>query len=102
MYVTLRRNFYWPQIITDVNHIVSTSPSYVRNNPRDCHCRKLQLLPASIPILFAAMDIMEPPSEATKGNHYIHVIIDRDSKLIQAIPTLNTTAMHIANIVFDH
>lgn len=86
----------------DVQQIVAQNNSCVRNGSRHRNKRHLQHFPASRPLEFIAMDILEPLPETMQGNQYVVIITDRYSKLTRAIKTSKTAAAHMANIFLDH
>lgn len=99
---TRRYNFYWPYISANVDHIVRTRLIYARNHPKYRHRRKLPRLPASEPLVYVTMDIAGPFPKTSECKQYIIGMTEQYSKFTRAIPTVEKTAPHIANIYFDY
>lgn len=100
----LRRNFHWPHMATDVDHIhiANQCASCARKNFRYHHQRRLLVYPASGPFDFHARDIVGPIPKTTQRNQYIHVITNQYLKLLKAITTSKTPATHVANSFLEH
>lgn len=91
MYDALRRNIYWPRMAADVDHIISTCLSCVRNNLKYSRRRNLQVFPASGLLDYVAKNILEALSKTRKVNQYILAITGLYSKLTRAMQTQNNS-----------
>lgn len=82
VYDILRCHFYFPHMATDVDHVVSTSPSCAWNNQNYRQWRKLQVSPSTGSVDFAKIDIEEPFPKTTQDNQYkLSSQIDTPSRL---------------------
>lgn len=95
MYNRMRRKLYWPHNGSNVYNPLRDRPKCAQNKPWNKHWRLVQLVPASDPLEFFAMDIMGPLLNIFSGNQYVLVMMDRYSELIIAVPTSKMTASNI-------
>lgn len=102
MYDSMHCEFYWARMANDVYTLVKDCRDCARNHAKQTRTRSLKLFPASGPLGFIAMDILEPPPKSTHENQLVVVMTDRHSKLTRAVPTTQTTALHVASIFYDH
>lgn len=102
MHNTLLRNFYWHYMAVDASQIVSTCPSWARNDSKSCHRRKPWFFLASKPLNFVAWDVVESLSKTPQCNQNILFISKRYSKLTQNVSLFTVTVTYIGNIYFDH
>lgn len=102
VYDTLGHNFYWLQMVADVDQIESICSSWPRKDPKYSHQNKLHLFHASGSHDSVAMDILDPPPKTTQCSQCKLVIIDQYFKLTWRIPSSKRITTHIANIFFDH
>lgn len=58
MYETLRRNFYWLLRAADIDHIVHSCTSCVRNDPKYYQRYSTHFFPASRPLEFITIDLV--------------------------------------------
>lgn len=103
MYYTLRREYYWPQVASDVFSTV--------RNCRDCirlrgthfkHQKLMKLFFANGPLEFVAMDLFGPLKKTARGNTSILFITDRFTKMTRCIPLRNTTAATVAAAFLEY
>lgn len=71
------------------------------NRPADKNRRPVQLFPGCIPLELEAMDILRLLRKTLKGNHFVLVMTDWYSKLTRALPTSETTVLHIVLLFVD-
>ena len=103
MYLTLRRDFYWPQMGNDVHAVARDCRSCAQmRGTRYKHQKYLKLFPAAGPLEFVAMDLLGPLPKTKSGHVYVLVITDRFSKLTRAIPLGSTTASSVAKAFLEH
>ena len=102
MYLTLRRDYYWPHMANDAYATVKSCRSCNKNRGTAAkHQKLLKLFPASGPLEFVAMDLLGPLPKTKRGNTFVLVITDRYSKLTRAIPLKATKATDIAMAFLD-
>ena len=103
MYYSLRREYYWPHMANDVFMTVRDCVSCARNRATVQKFQKfMKLFPASGPLEFVAMDLLDPLRKTTRGFTFILVITDRFSKLTRCIPLRTTTAPVVAAAFLDY
>ena len=103
MYYTLRREYYWPMMASDVYNTVKecSSCASVRGTLFK-HQKYLKLFPAAGPLEFIAIDILGPLPKTRKGNQVVLVITDRFSKICRAIPLPNQKAVTLAEAFLNN
>lgn len=87
------------------NHVYKTVCSCETWAPsRDCLGRKrhLKLFLATGPLAFMATRTLGPLPRPKNRNVFVIVTTDRYPKLTQTVPTLKTTATHIAKLFLNH
>ena len=102
MYETMRRDYYWPHMASDIHQTVTDcrSCARVRGTLRR-HQKKLTLFPAAGPLEFVAMDLFGPLPKTAHGNKHILVITDRFTKMCRAIPLRTAQAPQVAQAFLD-
>ena len=102
MYETMRRDYYWPHMASDIHQTVTDcrSCAQVRGTVRR-HQKKLTLFPAAGPLEFVAMDLFGPLPKTAHGNRHILVITDRYTKMCRAIPLRTAQAPQVAQAFLD-
>ena len=103
MYRTLRRQFYWPELVLEVYRVVRHCHTCAKERVR---ARKrsacLKIFPAVAPLEDVAMDLLGELVETPQGNKHLLVIIDRFTKLVRIVPLRNTRARNIAKAFLQH
>ena len=103
MYMTLRREYYWPHMANDAFAVARDCRSCRRiRGTRFTYQKYLKLFPAAGPLEFVGMDLLGPFPKSKKGYLYILVITDRFSKMTRAIPMRSTTAASVAQAFLDN
>lgn len=85
-----------------LDHNISISAIYAKNNSKYYNGRNVQRFPVSEPLDFAVIDIERWFYKTTQGRQYTLEFTIQYFKLTLAIETSRTTAMYTANIPFDH
>jgi Integrase zinc binding domain len=97
MYEAMRRRFYCRNMHKEVEETVRHCTVCAKNRVTE---RKrtsfLKLFPASGPLEFVAMVILDPLPKPEHGNRFLLVISDRFSKLARTVPLLPITALAVA------
>lgn len=101
MHDYMLRAFSWPHTANDVYTTVRSYRASVRNRVGPKLKRQLQLLPASDPLEFTAIDILGSLPRLADGNQYAIISNDRYSKLTRALPASKTSSVHVANVFID-
>ena len=101
----IKRDFYWPKMDTDIKCWIQECPSCQRNKTsRDKPAGLLQPLP--IPARRwsdVSMDFITHLPKTRSGNTAIMVVVDRLSKLVHFIPTVDTAnAEAVARLFIDN
>lgn len=96
-YNTMRREYYWRNMMADIQETVRrcVSCAKTRGTTRH-HQKKMKLFPSAGPLEFVAIDILGPLPVSTSGNRFVLVVTDRFSKLTRSIPMKMTTAVKVA------
>jgi transposase InsO family protein len=103
MFQTIRRSFFWPQMVEDVAETVRQCDLCARNRISEKRrTNPLQLFPAKGPLESVAMDILGPLPRTKHGNCLLLVIADRYSKVVKTVPLRTVTALVVARAFFDH
>lgn len=98
---TMRRDYYWPNMTSNVYKTVSNFRSWDMNSAVPKQKRHVRLFPATIPSELVAINILRSLAKTTKGNRNIVIIIDKFSKLTLAVPTPEITTTAVEWIFFD-
>jgi transposase InsO family protein len=105
MYRALLLHYYWPRMLSDVQHYVRNCDACQRNKPSNQHPAGL-LQPLPIPERrweSISLDFIMSLPRTARGHDAILVIVDRLSKRAHFIPTWTTvTAEETAKLFFDH
>lgn len=103
LYLTLRRDYYWPSMGNDVHAVARdcASCTHMRGTVFN-HQKCLKLFPASGSLEFVAMDLLGPLSKSKGGFTSVLVITDHFSKLTRAIPMKSTTASAVDQSFLDN
>ena len=103
LYQAVRRAYYWPGLAADCYKYVLNCPECARERVKlQRGTRPLQLFPATEPLAEVAMDILGPLIATPRGNRFILVIVDRFTKLTQAIPLPSKSAYCIGRAFTTH
>lgn len=101
-YYTMRRTFYWPSMISDIQKMCKDCHTCAKERTRlRSHQSPMKLFPATEPLEFVAIDILGPLPRSTKGHQYILVITDRFTKLTRVTPLHSITAIAVAKAFID-
>jgi len=102
MYYTMRKAYYWPSMVTDINSTVTkcTTCAQIRLALRR-HTTPLTLFPATEPLTELSVDIFGPIPASKRGNRFILVITDRFAKLTKCVALRRITAMSVASAIID-
>ena len=97
MFRRVARTYYWPQMTADcattVRECVQCSKNRIRLLKQANHMR---LFPATTPLESVAIDILGPLPKSVDGHLFLLVIVDRFTKLTQAIPLKSIRAYDVA------
>jgi len=101
MYAAIRRHNYWESMAADVYDWVASFASCARNRfaPRR-RTAMLKLLPATDPLASLSMDLLGPLTETKTGNVFLLIILERFSKLVQAVPLAGIAATDVSSAFF--
>lgn len=102
LYESMPCKIYWPHKASNVYTPEEDCCKCACNRAEQTCTRHRKLVSAWRPLEFIAMDILRPLPKSTHGNQFVVVMRDPYSKLTCALPTIQTTALHVAWIVFDH
>ena len=103
LYLTLRRDFYWPAMAFDCYAVSRSCTDCARNNVKlRRYSKNLSLFPARAPLEFIAIDILGELIKTARGNRFLLVITDRFSKLVRTVPLKRITARAVAQAFVTH
>lgn len=102
MYQTIQKNIFLLHMANGSYQTVSICATFPRSREQTKRKRQYQLFPAAGPLQSIAIDILGLLPETKNGNVFIIEMTDRYFKLRRPISTPKTTAMHVANLFFDH
>lgn len=102
MYDMMERDYYWPHMADDVYTTAKDCVECVPNNPSEKRRRPIQLFLTSGTLEFVTMDILRPLPKTLDGNQFGWAVTNGYSKLSRAVPTISTTAAHIASMFVEH
>jgi len=102
MYYTMRKEFYWPSMVTDIHTTIIKCTTCAQNRlALRRHTTPLTLLPDTEPLTELSVDIFGPIPASKKGNRFILVITDRFAKLTKCVALRRITAMSVASAIID-
>jgi len=102
MYDTLRRYVYWLTMVVDVYKHVEQCPACAKNSLSERrHTSTMKLFPALEPFSGLPMDLLGPLTTSRGGHKHVLVICDRFTKLTQAIPLRDATALTVSSAFID-
>ena len=103
MFRTIRRSFFWPQMVEHIYETVRQCDPCARNRISEKRrTNPLKLFPAQGPLESVAMDILGPLPRTKHGNRFLLVIADRFSKVTKTVPLRTVTALSVARAFCDH
>lgn len=103
LYLSLRRDFYWPTLAMDCHATAKLCATCARNRVKLWKKKKpLKLFPAKAPLEYVSIDILGELIRSKRGNRYLLVITDRFSKLVKTVPLKRITAPVIARAFIHH
>lgn len=85
----------------EVYNTVSSGEDCARIKNNTNHRRQLHLFPATGPLNYVAMDVLDPLPETAKGNQHVAVITDGSSKLKRAVPTARVATNSVAELLLN-
>ena len=101
MYDTLRQIAWWPGMLTDISHYVYACESCLKTKRKQ---HKILPQPMSLPTgpwTHIAVDYIGPLPKTNKGNEYILVVIDRQTKAVEAFPTKSCDTFTTADKIIE-
>ena len=102
MYSTLRRTLYWPSMSSDVyNCVRHCAPCAKQRVKLRRHASFMKLFPATLPLEYVVIDILELLPRTSRGNRNLLVISDRYDKMTQTAPLANVTGLTVARAVCE-
>lgn len=101
MYDTMRNQYYWLHMVSDVQKSVRDCKSCERNRQKRKQQRKVQLFPATEAADFITINILGTLLKTKSGNQYIVVLEVRFSKLTKEIQKTKTTATAVSTIFLE-
>lgn len=99
VYDTMRRDYHYRNKAQGEYLTVGDYHSFARNGTMLKRKFHLKLFPASGPLGFVAVDILEPSPKNSEEKQYVLVITDRYSKPTRAVPTAYLTTTSVACIL---
>lgn len=102
-YYTMRRTFYWPAMMRDIQSASSNCHecSIERVKLRS-HQSKLKIFPAKQPLESVANDILGPLHRTKQEHRFVLVMTDRFSKLVKVTALRNITVLTVAKGFLEH
>ena len=103
MYMTLRRDFYWPHMGSDAIAVARDCRACAQvRGTANTYQKYLKIFPAAGPLEFVAMDLLGPLPKTKSGHTYVLVITDRFTKLTRAVPLGSTKAPAVAQAFLEN
>lgn len=103
LYMTLRRDLYWPALVLDCYTTVKACTHCDRERVKShCHAKKLNLFPPRAPVEFIAIEILREFLRITRGNRFSFLTTDRFSKLVWTVPLKKINARIVAEAFMRH
>lgn len=102
IYDSLRRQFYWPHIASDVYSYVGKFESCRSHKLSQKHQRREAVLPAKWAFGFVVIDTLGTLAKTRQENRFVVVTTCQNSKLIRAIPTDKLTTSVLATMLLEH
>ena len=97
MFRRIARTYYWPQMTADCATTVRECVQCSKNRIRLLkQANLMRLFPATTPLESVAIDILGPLPKSVDGHLFLLVIVDRFTKLTQAIPLKSIRAYDVA------
>lgn len=92
MYYTLRREYFWPKMVSDVILNVRNYQDCIQLRKQHLkHQSPMKLFLTTEPLAFVAMELLGPLQITARWNFFFLVVADRSTKTTRCIPLRNTT-----------
>jgi len=102
MYYTMRKEYYWPSMVTDIHTTITKCTTCAQNRlALRRHTTPLTLLLATKPLTKLTVDIFGHIPASKKGNRFILVVTDRFARLTKCVALRRITAMFVASAIID-
>ena len=103
LYMTLRRDYYWPTMALDCYATVRNCAECAKNRLKlRRNAAPLKLFPATRPLESVSIDILGELIQTPRGNRYLLVICDRFTKLVRTVPLRRITTLVVAKAFVTH
>lgn len=103
LYLTLRRDFYWPTTAFDCYAVRCSCMDSIKNDVKlRKHSKKVPLILTWARLEFIAVDILKERIRTPQGHGYLLLITDQFSKLVRTIPLKRITTRVMARAIFNH
>ena len=97
LYMTLRREYYWPTMAMDCYATVRNCAECAKNRLKlRRNAAPMQLFPATSPLESVSIDILGDLIQTPRGHRYLLVICDRFTKLVRTVPLGQKSPLAIA------
>lgn len=97
----MRRDYYWPNMASDMYRVVSTCHSCDKSDTKLKHKSRVQFLLETRPLEVFAMGTFGFLLKTTKGNQPVVIISNRYSKLTRAVHIARIKMTAVACLFFD-
>lgn len=101
IYDRLCREYYWPNVLTDVYSRVQHGQECLEMETKFKHQRQIQLFLTSGRREFITIDIIGPLPRTSLGNQIVILITDQYSEIARPVPTPSRLSNHVTGIFLN-
>ena len=102
MTAAVQSRAYWPTWFSDLRCMRQCAPCARYHRGSVPHSAEMQVSLVGEPFERISIDITGPHPKSSRGNQYIHTLVDHFSKWAEAMPLSSHTAPAVARVLMTH